>query len=166
MKKILCPTDYTDLSELALRNAATLAQDYHAHLIVLHAVETLGPENLTYGEAVSRRQPDAYRQRLWDELHQHVQLAKGQFSLELVLSEDDPVQAIVHTAAEHDCDLIVLGSHGRHGFWRLLEGSVAENVMRRAHCPVLVVKDPKTPRETNSEAATALHPHSLTETEH
>jgi quercetin dioxygenase-like cupin family protein len=58
------------------------------------------------------------------------------------LAEGDPAEEILHFADRLRCDLIVMGSHGRTGLGRLLTGSVAEEVLRRAACPVLVVKTP------------------------
>jgi len=162
LRKILCPTEFADLSQRALEYAADLAHDYGARLIILHAVETLGAENVTYGEAVSRPQPDSYRQRLWNDLHQ-VRVPDPDVAVEYVLSEGDPVEAILRTAAEQDCDLIVMGSHGRHGLRRLLEGSVAERVVRDAPCPVLVVKAPVEREQLPQKQENWLHPQPLTE---
>jgi nucleotide-binding universal stress UspA family protein len=53
-----------------------------------------------------------------------------------------PEEAIVRLAEEEEVDMIVLGSHGRTGITRLLLGSVAEAIVRKAHCPVLVYKQP------------------------
>jgi nucleotide-binding universal stress UspA family protein len=62
--------------------------------------------------------------------------------VERILETGDPVEVILRTAAKLPADLIVLGSHGRTGLARLLLGSVAEQVVRKATCPVLVVKRP------------------------
>jgi nucleotide-binding universal stress UspA family protein len=158
---ILHPTDYSELSQVALVRAVAEAKAHGAQLIIMHAVDTLGPENITYGEVGSERQPDGYRRRLWEQLHQ-VQSPDPTIPVEYLLVEDDPVKAIVETALERDCDLIVLGSHGRDGIRRILSGSIAERVMREAPCPVLVVKlanKAKLPAHEESK----LHPHSLTE---
>ncbi len=162
LRSILHPTDYSELSEAALRYATALAHDHGARLIILHVVHTLGPENVTYGEMVSQRQPEGYRQRLWDELHQ-VRPPDPDVRAEYLLSEEGPVEAITRTAAERNCDLIVLGSHGRRGLRRLLEGSVAELVVRRAGCPVLVVKSGAPPSPPTECEDTDLHPHLLSE---
>jgi nucleotide-binding universal stress UspA family protein len=162
LRTILYPTDFSEPSHAALHYAVQLAHDYGARLIVLHAVETLGPENVTYGEAVSQPQPASYRQRLWEDLHR-IQAPDSQVPVEYVLSEDEPVTAILHTAATNECDLIVLGSHGRHGLWRLLGGSVAERVVREAACPVLVVKRASPNSKPVSEEGDELHPRNLTE---
>ncbi len=57
-----------------------------------------------------------------------------------VISEGHPARAIVEAAAKHDCDLIIVGSHGRSGLDRLLMGSVSQQVVIQANCPVLVTK--------------------------
>jgi nucleotide-binding universal stress UspA family protein len=58
-----------------------------------------------------------------------------------------PVAEITGFAEREQIDLIVMASHGRTGLWRLLMGSVAEGVLRRAHCPVLIIKQPSAQRE-------------------
>jgi nucleotide-binding universal stress UspA family protein len=162
VQTILFPTDYTPFASAAFSAALEMARLYHARLIVLHAVETLGPENVTYGEASSRKQPDSYRNRLWDDLHQ-IKALQDDVRLEYVLSEGGAARAILEAAATHGCDLIVMGSHGRTGFSRFLRGSVAEEVVRKAPCPVLVVKLPTIARPAHEEAPTDMHPHSLRE---
>jgi nucleotide-binding universal stress UspA family protein len=52
----------------------------------------------------------------------------------------DPADAIIQAAEKEDADLIVMGTHGRTGLTRLLMGSVAEAVVRKAKCPVLTIK--------------------------
>lgn len=155
-RTILYPTDFSESAQEALPYAITMAQDSGARLIILYAVETLGPENVTYGEAVSLPQPAAYHERLWKELRQ-IQIPEPQIRVDYVLREEDPATAILRTAAERDCDLIVIGSHGLHGLQRLFAGSIAEEVVRGASCPVLVVKIP--PRSTQAaDERAAAHP--------
>jgi nucleotide-binding universal stress UspA family protein len=162
-RTILVPTDFSTLSQTALRYAGEMAHDHGGKLLILHAVETLGPENVTYGEAVSQPQPETYRQRLWNELHQ-IQPPRTDVAVEYLLSENDPVQAILEVAAERQCDLIVLASHGRTGLWkRLLGGSIAEEVVRKAPCPVLVVKAQSSLPQPHAEKENDFHPHILTE---
>src|SRR5262249_26306782 len=132
-------TDFSASAQEALPYAVKLAHDSGARLLILHAVETLGPENVTYGEAVSLPQPAAYQERLWQDLRQ-IHIPDPHIRVEYLLSEEEPVAAILRTAAERDCDLIVIGSHGRHGLRRFFGGSIAEQVVRGATCPVLVVK--------------------------
>jgi universal stress protein A len=138
---ILHPTDYSDTSASALGIAGDLARLHQATLFILHVAETLGPENVTYGEAVSQLEPAGYRQRLEEDLRRHVPSPSG-VSVQYLLAGGDPAQEIDRVAREHHCDLIVMGSHGRTGLSRLLTGSIAEQVIRTASCPVLVVKLP------------------------
>jgi universal stress protein A len=159
---ILFATDYDEPSQEALRYAAELAHDYKARLIVLHAVPTLGPENVSYGEATTGQQPEAFRKRLWEELHQ-IRPPDPNVPVEYVLSEESPVSAIIDLAGQRKCDLIVIGSHGRHGLRRFLEGSVAEHVVQLAPCPVLVVKNRVHGSKPSPAEETEFHPHFLAE---
>lgn len=161
--KILHPTDYSDESRPALRMAADLARQHGATLVLLHVVETLGPENLTFGE-VGKRQPEAYRQRLWDEIH-HARPADPQLHVEYVLSEEDVVTAILRTTTDLECDLIVMGTHGVIGWQRWLTSSIAEEVVRKATCAVLVVKPPVVPKPLPPYTATDTHPGHLIQDE-
>jgi nucleotide-binding universal stress UspA family protein len=65
--------------------------------------------------------------------------------VECLLGEGSPAEAILRAARERQCDLIVMGTHGRTALGRALMGSVAEEVVRKAPCPVLTVKVPAHP---------------------
>lgn len=137
---ILHPTDFSDCSKAACQIAADLADKYQARPLVLHVVETLGPENVTYGEAVSQLEPDRYRSRLHQDLRNWAASMKLPASADLLIREGDPATEIERAAGEHEGCVIVMGTHGRTGLKRLLMGSIAESVIRRAPCPVLVVR--------------------------
>jgi nucleotide-binding universal stress UspA family protein len=140
LKSILHPTDFSEHSRYAFRLACSLARDHGAKLIVLHVVPTLGPEFIPLGEGESRLQPEGFHQRLHDELH--ALHSPSDIPLTHRLSEGDAVDEILRAAQQDGCDMIVLGTHGHTGLKRLLMGSVAEQVVRRASCPVLTVKAP------------------------
>lgn len=164
-RKILHPTDYSHVSVAALQAAAELAHDHGATLVLLHAAESLGPEQATYGEATSLRHPEAViRQRRMEQLHS-IRPADSQIQVEYVLSEEDPVTAILRTAEVSGCDLIVLGTHGLTGWRRWVLGSIAEEVVRRANCSVLVVKPLGKAPVLPPLHPTELHPGYLNETE-
>jgi nucleotide-binding universal stress UspA family protein len=135
---ILHPTDFSPLSEEALRLAYFLAKDHGARLIVLHVREI---PVAVYGEfgyvPVEPENDDAIREQL-----SRVRPAQSTPRVEHVLRSGNPAEEIVRIANETPCDLIVMGTHGRTGFARMLMGSVAENVMRKAPCPVLTIKMP------------------------
>jgi universal stress protein A len=142
IQTILHPTDFSPSSDYAFRLAHSLAHDHGSKLIVVHVVATLGAELVSYGEAVTQLEPEAYRDKLWAELRQ-VRSPDSQVQVEHELAEGDAANEIVRLAREKGCGLIVMGTHGRRGISRLLMGSVAEQVVRRAPCPVLTVKMPE-----------------------
>ncbi len=141
LNAILHPTDFSDHSDYAFRLACSLARDHGARIIVLHVVTTLGPELIPLGDGATQLQPEGYRKKLWDELRR-VQPKDPALAVEHVLVEGDPAESILGHARQTECDIIVIGTHGRTGLDRLLMGSVAEQVVRKAPCPVLTVKAP------------------------
>lgn len=138
MKKVLFPTDFSSSGDEALHYATSLARDWNAELILLHVEETplaYGGGELYYGlpepnRSDLRRMLEALRPDDPDVPYEH-RLITG-----------EPAAAIVDFAKKERADLIVMGTHGRSGFTRLLMGSVAEAVMRKAPCPVLTIKEP------------------------
>jgi len=147
LRTILHPTDYSELAQQALRFAADLAHRSGAELVILHVVDSLFPEHLSYGEATAHRQPEFYQQQLWDELRR-VGPADSAVRVTYQLREGEPAAEIIREAQERPCDLIVMGSHGRTGLARVLLGSKAEQVMRGSPCPVLLVKSASSPAAT------------------
>ncbi len=145
-RTILHPTDFSEQSAHAFRVACSLARDHKAKLLVLH----VAPPPLTHGEVVARRAPDGYDEQLRDELRRLEPQVPG-VDIERRLDHGDPVTVILDVAQEVPCDLIVMGTHGRTGVGRLLMGSVAEKVLRKAQCPVMTVKGPVADTETESE---------------
>jgi nucleotide-binding universal stress UspA family protein len=131
LKRILVPTDWSELSARALQFAAFLARDPDAELIVLYVVPL---PSLMYGPP-----PESYLENERDELCR-VRPSDPNLRVRHLLSEGEPAAAILQAARETNADLIVMGTHGRTGLDRLVVGSVAEQVVRRAPCPVLTVR--------------------------
>jgi universal stress protein A len=137
-KKILFPTDFSHTGDAALAFASSLARDSEGRLIVVHVQEApmaYGGGEMYYGI------PEPTTDELMNMLKE-VKPTDASVASEHRLITGDPADAIVRLAEEEDVDLIVLGSHGRTGLTRLLMGSVAEAIVRKAHCPVLVYKQP------------------------
>jgi nucleotide-binding universal stress UspA family protein len=133
---ILHPTDFSPASSAAFHVACALARDYTARLVVLH----VKPPDLIYGDGyVLPPHPEVVRVELQGQLNR-LQAPDPAVPLERVLKEGDVVREILHAAGEVHADLLVLGTHGRTGVGRLLMGSIAEAVLRRAPCPVLTVR--------------------------
>jgi len=136
---ILHPTDFSDQSRGAFQLATALARDYGAHLILLH-VARVPTAIYGYGEGMVPMPHEDADQELEEELHR-LEVPEGIWVTHR-LEEGDPVTEVLAVADEMHADLIVMGTHGRRGLSRLLMGSVAELVMRKATCPVLTVKMP------------------------
>lgn len=154
IKRILHATDFSERSGYAFRVACALARDYKAQLIVLHVQQT---PIVGYPDGIALTQPENYREEARIKLRQ-LQPTDPSIPMERLLSEGDPATAVVETAKEQKADLIVLGTHGWTGLTRLLMGSVAEGVVRRAPCPVLTVKMPFPTEAEKAPASPALEP--------
>jgi nucleotide-binding universal stress UspA family protein len=87
------------------------------------------------------------------ELLDHLEPPHPEVSVERHLVAGEPAAEILRLARTQKCDLIVMGTHGLAGLDRLLLGSVAEQVLRRAPCPVLTVKAPVVPDKPGREKA-------------
>lgn len=137
-KPVVVPFDFSEHSIAALKRAATLASRPE-NLHVLHVLPFLIP---TEPGVVWATVDDAHRiQHALENLREAVaKLNLGNIEMEVRLG--DPGQIACDRAEELAAELIVVGSHGRTGLTRMLLGSVAERVVRLAHCPVLVVKMP------------------------
>ena len=144
-KEILCPIDFSDLADLAIRYAAAGARQFNANLTVFHAAHIEVPRYITQGvadqitEEISAVQKDfqAYMAR-------HVQSVLGsateKISLKYKFMQSHPVDAILETAEADRNDLIVLGTRGFSGMKRLLMGSVAHGVLQSANTPLFIVR--------------------------
>lgn len=144
---IVYPTDFSEPSKYAFGLACALARDYGARLIVLHVAV---PPDIVYGEGVIVPLPTGCEQDLLAKVRE-LRPHNRQVLVEYQLTGGDPAEEIVRVARESEAELIVMGTHGRTGLGRLLLGSVAEEVMRKADCPVLTVR---TPLRARPEAAT------------
>ncbi len=135
--KVIVPVDFSDESLAAIGTALQLVA-VPSQLTVVHVLQEISPLEPTEGwqpiDSVSRVRhvTGALRDRLKEAGHQ---------DLPLEVLVGDPGHEIADLAARENAELIVLPSHGRTGLRRLLIGSVAERVVRLAHCPVLVLRN-------------------------
>jgi nucleotide-binding universal stress UspA family protein len=141
--RILCPTDFSEVSSRARDHAVALAGWYDARLTILHAVSLPTPPTAALtpalpGPYVGLAAIDPERRRpLVEQLEAFAQpAASAGVAVDTELVDGDPVDEIVARAAGYD--LVVLGAHGLSGFEEFVLGSVADKVVRRA-APVLTV---------------------------
>ena len=139
-KQIICPVDFSESSVRALAYAAALARWYDAQLTVLHVVPTFEAMQVR-GDLVEpiRVVTPMPREQVLEEMSRSLNLAALSPRATPIAESGDPQATIIDQALSKKADLIVMGTHGRRGFKRLLLGSVTEAVLREAPCPVLTV---------------------------
>jgi nucleotide-binding universal stress UspA family protein len=149
IRTILHPTDFSEPSRYAFQVACALAKDHGAKLLVVHAgaIPAIAYNEGVLDSVVVPLDLENYKAEMTAKLHE-VCPADPQVLVEHRLEiGPDPVREIVRVAESEGCDLIVMGTHGRTGLRRILMGSVAEYVMRKAPCPVLTVRGPLAPAQ-------------------
>jgi nucleotide-binding universal stress UspA family protein len=133
IKKILAPTDFSDLSAKGVRYACQLAKDVGAELVVMNIV-TLDESNL-----IDKREMEQHKRQLDEFLTDKVGDVAADLNIRKVVEAGQPFTTVAHLAGNEGVDLIVMSSHGRGGLSRVLMGSVTEETLRKSRCPVLVV---------------------------
>jgi len=142
-KKILVPIDGSPTAQRGLDEAIALAGLTHAELELLHVVDAypLLPDMAVLRDLHAlREEMSRHGQRVLTEAAHEARDAGVTARVRLrEIESGRAAKAIVETAREYRCDLIVMGTHGRRGLDRLLMGSDAEQVSRTSHLPVLLV---------------------------
>lgn len=136
---ILYPTDFSERSRHAFHVAQALARDQGAKLIVAHVMAPI----VIYDEMGATMVPyrEGEKETVLAKLRQF-QVTNPLVEVEHRVEVGDAASVILDLAREKNCSLIVMGTHGRSGISRLLLGSVAEQIVRKAPCPVLTIKAP------------------------
>ena len=136
---VLHPTDFSGPCAEAFRVACELAGDQSARLTVVHVV--VPPPIAPINQPMPTSLPEDPRGKL-EELLRLAQASAPGLQADYRVENGDAAPRIVGAAQETRCDLIVMGTHGRTGLGRALMGSVAEQVLRTAPCPVVTVRAP------------------------
>ncbi len=135
--KILFPTDLSEKGNAALELAASIARDNQASLIIAHVLERFQPMVTT--AAIVPAAEEHERQKELEKLHP----MQADVPFEHRILEGPPATMLLKLAQDESVDLIVMSTHGRSGVARLLMGSVAEEVVRKAPCLVLTARNPQ-----------------------
>jgi nucleotide-binding universal stress UspA family protein len=153
IKKILAPTDFSEVSKLGLRYALEMARDESAEVIVYHAIDFGADWHNRREEYGPNRDLLKQGHRVLDKfLAEHFADCIDLVEVRQVVEFGAPYKNIVEKAASEDVDMIVMSTYGRTGVDHLIVGSTAEKVVARAPCPVLIV--PRRGREgTTAKAA-------------
>jgi len=153
-QRILHPTDFSEPCDHAFRLACALARDHKSRVILFHVVP---PPIVVYGEGAIAMDPWETHESCAEKLRK-LKAKEPRVEIEVRQGDGEAVPEILRIARETECGLIVMGTHGRTGLGRLLMGSVAEGVMRKAPCPVLTVKMPIAEAAASTEEMTGKVP--------
>lgn len=141
LKHILVPVDFSDCSRKALQYATSFAKQFNAAITLLHVVVAvpLPPQMMVFeAETLSAK----YHEQAARQLSEWRNQTDSHTTVKATVRAGTAAhQEIIAAAHECNCDLIVIGSHGRSGLARVFTGSTAERVVRHAPCPVLVVRE-------------------------
>ncbi|WP_423792199.1 universal stress protein [Methanocaldococcus indicus] len=142
-KKIVIPTDGSDVSNEALKHGYYIAKKMDAEVYVIYVVD-ISPFVGLPAEGTWEMIEQMLKEEGEEILKKSKEIA-NEYDLDVKteLLEGIPAKEIVEFAEKIKADLIVMGTTGKTGLERILLGSVAERVIKNSHCPVLVVKKPK-----------------------
>ena len=140
IKNILCPVDHSDCSKEALKYAVSFAIKDNSKLYLLHVIDIR-----TFDESINAMTPQIpddetlaqLKTKLLDCIPEEM---RDDMNVEALVVQGIPFVEIISTAKKNDIDMIVLGSHGRTGITHMMMGSVSEKVVRKAPCPILIVR--------------------------
>lgn len=143
-KHILVPYDFTNFADLAFEKAMEIAKKFDSKITL---TTVLGGNVDTSGMSYSRAQEvhDEMEEKTKDDLNRIKESSKNEnvdVSVQII-HESSTINGILSFADKNNIDLIVIGSHGRSGFKKLVLGSVAAGIITKAQCPVMVVKPTK-----------------------
>lgn len=143
-RHLLLPTDGSSAAQTAAARALALAAEIGARVTALHVIQPFelfayAPDMLGEAQVQYEKTAAIHARELLDELAAQAKTAGVELA-PLVVSHAHPHEAIIDTARAHDCDLIVMGSHGRRGLSAVLLGSETQKVLTHCQRPVLVIR--------------------------
>jgi nucleotide-binding universal stress UspA family protein len=160
IKRILVPIDFSHNSDVALQYAVELAQPLGASVHLLHVVENPLAAGMWSSSVYTSEVPGLQVDVVRDAEHRLEQMiptiAGVRYGLEHTVRIGPAAETIVDFASDELADLIVMGTHGRTGLGHALIGSVAEQVVRRAPCPVLTLRADRTEKPKAHKTRAAL----------
>ena len=153
IKKILAPTDLSDVSVRGIKYACNLAKDVSAEIVIVNVIRVEevmsvfrqvqeNPAAWDQMKVLEERLVDRHKQLLDDLVNRQIPEFSSDLNIRKVVEVGDPYSALIDRAKNDSVDLIVMSTHGRSGIPRMMMGSVTERVLRGSPCPVLAVPLP------------------------
>lgn len=144
VKRILCPTDFSEASKRAIEVAVSMAESFGAEIHLMHVVPAM--PHITPTVAYAFDVPEYERLLRLDAQKRLSELAKtlpGKVKAHEIVAHGDAADGILRAIEENAIDLVVIATAGLRGWKHALFGSVAEKVVRMASCPVLSIRRPQ-----------------------
>lgn len=140
--KLLVPIDFSEFSKNALNHAIALARQFRSELILIYVVEpTVYPADLGFGQVTIPNFERELEERGAAGLKELARTSvPGELKCRTLVRTGKPFNEIIRLAEEEHVDLIVIATHGHTGVEHLIFGSTAEKVVKKAPCPVLMVR--------------------------
>lgn len=144
-KHIMVAVDGSDTSNLALNEAIYLTISLQAHLYIVHVVDEFPAYNLQMGADFERCQEIVSKAgfAILDKAQQVAKKNKISSEtklIEIIDSNKKVAEKLLQAVKDNNIDLLILGTHGRHGFHRMMLGSVAEETVRLSPIPILLIR--------------------------
>ncbi len=140
LEKILCPIDHSDGSKEALKYAVSFAMKNEAKLYLLHVIDIRSFDESIDTMAAQIPNDETIKQLKTKLLECIPEEIRSDMQIEALVVQGIPFAEIISIAKTNKVDMIVMGTHGRTGLAHIMIGSVSEKVVRKAHCPVLTVR--------------------------
>ena len=156
ISSVMAATDFSPASDRAIAEAVSIARHYGAKLHVFNIVSSLGIK-LSGAGAMAAATVAAWRDTARLEEYLSLNRLVQDVNASCIVSTRCVYEELESVARRENIDLIVVGTRGRRGLWRLFVGSVAEQVFRNSSCPVLTV-GPRMPMEWHTESAASERP--------
>lgn len=142
-QRILVPIDGSATSERALDEAIKFAQQQNAQVEVIHVLEDIwyfdNEDYLNYAELIQSMR--GIGEKILAQAQKKLKQARIAAEIKLLETQGERIASVIATEAKNNrADLIIIGTHGRSGFSRMLMGSIAEGVVRTVHIPILLIR--------------------------
>ncbi len=143
-KKILVPTDFSSSAAYAFEYALKFNENFQARLFLVHVLQDFTDfSEFNLSPSILPQLYAEFEENATNKLEEMARRASVDFVCDTALFHGIPFHEINNYADQEDMDLIILGSHGRTGIQHLIFGGTAEKIVKRAHCPVLIIKHPE-----------------------
>jgi len=141
IKNILCPVDFSDSSQPAIKYAVAIARKFNAKIYIMYVADiddlSYDDETLIEGDHLGSEKAKEEKAKLINTIPENI---RNQVEIETIILAGVPFDEIVNFAAESKVDIIIMGTHGRTGLKHVLMGSISEKVVGKSTCPVLLIK--------------------------